>query len=376
MSENNFDQTINMLKAEPYINRIYSSLEEGNFSEADKYCDLSLEVWEENPHAYLGKLMVCLKVTKKKDLERLIYNFGEHPYYLKALKYSSPHQAVELQNILIERHCNYAAYLIKKLVEISNSEISYDNLKQVDKGIELIEEIEKILVGIPDGKDKSRLDSMLSVHRMLICDLVFAKAKILSNDGENKKATEMLGRIIKFDTNDKYRKLYENCSKIANREIEIEQKQELERAQAEGRRMVLKAKKNATKLMCFSVIVTVLCVFAGVAVVLSSLPDLTVLVSLFLSTFLFSIIFALKRNYSEKQGELIYYISWISFNVLVIGIRFFKYGFSGSIVFLIVSFIGIGFSNVFRSCSMSMDSKRVRCVLTLYEKILCLESLI
>jgi hypothetical protein len=307
-------------------------------------------------------------------LERLIYNFGEHPHYLKALKYSSPHQAVELQNILIERHCNYAAHLIEKLVEISNSEISYDNLKQVDKGIELIEEIEKILVEIPDGKDKLPLVSMLSVHRMLICDLVFVKAEKLSNDGENKKATEMLGRILKFDTDDKYRKLYEKCSIIAKRENEIERKQELERAQADGRRMVLKAKKNATKLMCFSVIVTVLCVFAGVAVVLSSLPDLTVFVSLFLSTFLCSIIFALEQNYSEKQGNLIYHVSWIAFNALVIGIRFFNYGFSGSIVFLIVSFVGIGFYNVCRRYSISMDSKLLRGVLTLYEKILFLES--
>ena len=52
----------------PLLKRAFMFLEDGNWEEADKYCEKVLDQDPENVQAYLGKLMAELQVTNRKKL--------------------------------------------------------------------------------------------------------------------------------------------------------------------------------------------------------------------------------------------------------------------------------------------------------------------
>ena len=73
----------------PLLKRAFIFLEDGNWKDADEYCERVLDLDPENAQAYLGKLMAELKVHKQDDLAKLETSFDESDNYIKAARYAN-----------------------------------------------------------------------------------------------------------------------------------------------------------------------------------------------------------------------------------------------------------------------------------------------
>ena len=71
----------------PLLKRAFMFLEDGNWSEADSYCEKVLDQDPENAQAYLGKLMAELRVRRQEYLEDCEQPFNNSSNYRKAVRF-------------------------------------------------------------------------------------------------------------------------------------------------------------------------------------------------------------------------------------------------------------------------------------------------
>lgn len=69
------------------LKRAFMFLEEGNWAEADAYCERVLDEDPENANAYLGKLMADLMVNYQENLSDYNYDFSYNSNYEKAMRF-------------------------------------------------------------------------------------------------------------------------------------------------------------------------------------------------------------------------------------------------------------------------------------------------
>ena len=74
-------------KAAPLLKRAFMFLEDGDFARADDFCEQVLNIDPENGRAYLGKLMVDLKVRKESDLKNQPQPFDGNGNYRKIMRF-------------------------------------------------------------------------------------------------------------------------------------------------------------------------------------------------------------------------------------------------------------------------------------------------
>ena len=72
----------------PLLRRAFMFLEDGNWQEADEYCEKVLDLDPECAEAYLGKLMAEMQVRKREDLADCPLPFDDHGDYQKVLRFS------------------------------------------------------------------------------------------------------------------------------------------------------------------------------------------------------------------------------------------------------------------------------------------------
>ena len=72
----------------PLLKRAFMFLEDGNWQEANTYCEKVLDQDPENARAYVGKLMAELKVRKQEDLVNCAEPFDGNLLYQKAVRYA------------------------------------------------------------------------------------------------------------------------------------------------------------------------------------------------------------------------------------------------------------------------------------------------
>lgn len=91
----------------PLLRRVYLFLEDGDWASADEYCEKVLDLEPECGEAYLGKLMVNLKVRYREKLSERIEIFDNNPNYKKALRFGDDNLRNELKSYIktiIERN--------------------------------------------------------------------------------------------------------------------------------------------------------------------------------------------------------------------------------------------------------------------------------
>lgn len=71
----------------PLLKRAFMFLEDGNWSEADSYCEKVLDQDPENAQAYLGKLLAELHVKRQEDLPNCEQPFNTSNNYQKAVRF-------------------------------------------------------------------------------------------------------------------------------------------------------------------------------------------------------------------------------------------------------------------------------------------------
>ena len=74
--------------AEPLLTRAFMFLEDGNWKEADKYCEKVLDLEPKNALAYVGKLMVELHVKTQQNLSDCEEPFDNYNNYKKAIRFA------------------------------------------------------------------------------------------------------------------------------------------------------------------------------------------------------------------------------------------------------------------------------------------------
>ena len=107
-------------KTAPLLERAFMFLEDGNWREADSYCEKVLDIEPRNPLAYLGKLMAERKVSRREELRNLDKPFEDSLNYQKAHRFGDS----ALQNELD----GYITYIRERL-ELERQEAVYQRAK-------------------------------------------------------------------------------------------------------------------------------------------------------------------------------------------------------------------------------------------------------
>ena len=97
---------------ETLLKRVSIYLDDGNWSDADEYCEKMLDIDPENAEAYLGKLLAELKIRNQNELKLYEYSINGFPNFQKALRFGNEKLVSELKNIssVIEENCNQKIY--------------------------------------------------------------------------------------------------------------------------------------------------------------------------------------------------------------------------------------------------------------------------
>lgn len=125
------------------LKRVFIFLEDGNWKDADEYCEKVLDLDPENAQAYLGKLMVDLKTHRLEEISKSKSNFKVNPNYVKAARFADEKLLLQLKN--------YS--------EISNEQVYQETLKLM-KSAKTINEFKKaseIFSSLEDYKDAKSL---------------------------------------------------------------------------------------------------------------------------------------------------------------------------------------------------------------------------
>ena len=84
----------------PLLKRAFMFLEDGEFDRADEFCEQVLNQDPENAEAYLGKLMVELRVKTPEQLKECELPFDNENYYRKAMRFADATLSKQLRGYI------------------------------------------------------------------------------------------------------------------------------------------------------------------------------------------------------------------------------------------------------------------------------------
>lgn len=141
----------------PLLKRTFMFLEDGEFDRADDFCEQILNQDPENAQAYLGKLMVQLRVTHQADLANCSKPFDDNKYYQKAIRFADATLSSALRGYIVtikDRNAKKAEEERKEKLYLK----AMDDYKSYD--ISRLQEASKAftsLSGYKDSDERARL---------------------------------------------------------------------------------------------------------------------------------------------------------------------------------------------------------------------------
>ena len=238
----------------PLLKRAFMFLEDGNWQDADEYCEKVLDQNPECAEAYLGKLMAELKVNTADKLKDLPEPFDDRNNYSKALRFGDEKLAAKLKDdntFIRERNENA---LLNSFYTRAKNKMSAANTKSAYK------EAAAIFESISEYRDSHAL-AQLCYEKAEIArkDAILAEGKskmkgeIISN---YESAIKLFGSISGWKDADEQicacqKKIEEIKAKEEADRLEKERKAEIERKEAE--RIAKRNKKIAmiaTPIVC------------------------------------------------------------------------------------------------------------------------------
>lgn len=248
-------QTVNSGVA-PLLKRISLFLEDGNWQEADEYCERVLDSDPENAQAYLYKLMAKLKVRKTEDLRNQAQLFDSEDMYRKTVRFADE----ELKNTLGE----YNAYIKdrneKKRIESIYKKAVYDMGYARDEiSYKIIIEDLAEIPGYKDADEKKK-ECEEKAEECRLESLYNSALKIQTVQSEDNQ----LRAAKQFEELGTYKDSAERVQQCRDKAEEIKKEEErikAEREKAEKERKA-KAKKKKIVLIIISSVVAVCAVLA------------------------------------------------------------------------------------------------------------------
>jgi tetratricopeptide (TPR) repeat protein len=80
----------------PLMKRAFIFMEDGEWAAADSYCEKVLDLDPENALAYLGKLMVELRISTQEGLKNVERSFARNGNFIKAVRYADNELKIKL----------------------------------------------------------------------------------------------------------------------------------------------------------------------------------------------------------------------------------------------------------------------------------------
>lgn len=104
------NNTAEAFNSEVILKRAFMMLEDAEWQKADELLEQVLNHEPENASAYVGKLMIDVKVNKGENLGKRAVDFSENPNYQKAIRFADNELKKEL-----EGYCNFASDKYNKI---------------------------------------------------------------------------------------------------------------------------------------------------------------------------------------------------------------------------------------------------------------------
>ena len=264
------------VNVDPLLERAFMFLEDGDWGEANEYCEKVLDQDPKNARAYLGKLMAECRACRMEDLQNCEQPFDGNGNYNKILRFAEPK--------LIETLKGYIAHINERnenarLTGIYNRAVSAMNEANSENEYKAAAEIFKTVPGFKDAD--SLVEKCLDNAETCRKDALYHSARSQMNQNtisSYESAIRMLESIRGWKDADEQiyackKKIEELKAKQEADRLEAERKAEAERLEAERkaeehRIAVEKAKKKAKKV--FIAIASVACVCAVFLILLKT----------------------------------------------------------------------------------------------------------
>lgn len=264
------------VNVEPLLERAFMFLEDGDWGEANEYCEKVLDQDPKNARAYLGKLMAECRACRLEDLQNCEQPFDGSGNYNKILRFAEPK--------LIETLKGYIAHINERnenarLMGIYNRAVSAMNEANSENGYKAAAEIFKTVPGFKDAD--SLVEKCLDNAEICRKDALYnsARSQMTGNTiSSYESAIRMLESIPGWKDADEQiyackKKIEELKAKEEAERLEAERKAEAERLERERKEeehriAVEKRKKKAKKV--FIAIASVACVCAVFLILLKT----------------------------------------------------------------------------------------------------------
>lgn len=219
---------------EPLLKRAFMFLEDGNWSEADSYCEKVLDQDPENAQAYLGKLMAELQIRRQEDLPNCEQPFNNSNNYQKAVRFGDEKLAGVLSGYIDhinERNEN------NRLKSIYNKAVTAMNGAKNESAFKSAAKAFKTIPGFQDADALSEQ----CLERAEVCrkDEIYASARkqMIGNDVSGYEAA-----IEAFSTISGWKNAEEQISVCQRKIEEIKAEDEQKRIQ-DAKNKKIKTKK-------------------------------------------------------------------------------------------------------------------------------------
>ena len=132
----------------PLLKRAFIFLEDGDFDRADDFCEQVLNQDPENAHAYLGKLMIELRVKKQGNLKELDNPFDDNGNYKKVLRYADEQLKTTVQG--------YIQHIHQRIAEEQKDAVLFQAYDIMEYDYEKALKLFKSIPGWKDADEKAR----------------------------------------------------------------------------------------------------------------------------------------------------------------------------------------------------------------------------
>ena len=256
------------VNVEPLLERAFMFLEDGDWGEANEYCEKVLDQDPKNARAYLGKLMAECRACRMEDLQNCRQPFDGSGNYNKILRFAEPK--------LIETLKGYIAHINERnenarLTGIYNRAVSAMNEANSENEYKAAAEIFKT---VPSFKDADSLvEKCLDNAEICRKDTLYnsARSQMTGNIIRNyESAIRMFESISGWKDADEQiyacqKKIEELKAKEEAERLEAERKAEAERLERERKEeehriAVEKRKKKAKKVFAIGTPIVCACV--------------------------------------------------------------------------------------------------------------------
>lgn len=251
----------------PLLKRISLFLEDGNWQEADEYCERVLDSDPENAQAYLYKLMAKMEVRKTEDLRNQAQPFDSEDMYRKTVRFADE----ELKNTLEE----YNAYIkdrnekrrIESIYKKAIEDMKYAN---DEKTFKIITEDLAEIPGYKDADEKKK-ECEEKAEECRLESLYNSALKIQTVQSEDNQ----LRAAKQFEELGTYKDSAERVQQCRDKAEEIRTEEERKKAEREKAEKERKAKaKKKKKIAIFITSAVAVCTALALLCVYVIIPPI------------------------------------------------------------------------------------------------------